>query len=264
MFSETYPPSLTFTGFMQKTKRSAATMDPEQLLAFSARPRSRKRKSLPDITDPLSLSQSCGIPEEPSLILNTLSEEEVEEDLQKLLSSSLDDLPLDSISSSQLSTVTPTPTSSEDQFEKSSEAGLPKTTPTPRSSASSTSPTAKRPNASSSFSTPALAKPQLQFINKSAPAMSRPKPQQGAGVYVQTQSAIQQRVRKRLREEGKVKRSSNCFIKYRTYMHPIIVARFGNQNNKEISRLAGRCWKNEPESVKSIYRQQAAEEKAYA
>ncbi|KAF9107405.1 hypothetical protein BGX29_006445 [Mortierella sp. GBA35] len=91
--------------------------------------------------------------------------------------------------------------------------------------------------------------------------MSRPKPQQGAGVYVQTQSAIQQRVRKRLREEGKVKRSSNCFIKYRTYMHPIIVARFGNQNNKEISRLAGRCWKNEPESVKSIYRQQAAEEK---
>ncbi|KAG0377079.1 hypothetical protein BGX24_006732 [Mortierella sp. AD032] len=81
------------------------------------------------------------------------------------------------------------------------------------------------------------------------------------GVYVQTHSAMQQKARKKIREEGKVKRTSNCFIKYRTYVHPIIVAHFGPQNNKEISRLAGRWWKNEPEEVKSLYRQQAAEEK---
>ncbi|KAF9156418.1 hypothetical protein BG015_005387 [Linnemannia schmuckeri] len=81
------------------------------------------------------------------------------------------------------------------------------------------------------------------------------------GVYVQTHSAMQQKARKKIREEGKVKRTSNCFIMYRNYMHPIIVARYGHQNNKEISRLAGRCWRNEPESIKKIYRQQAAEEK---
>ncbi|KAK3837117.1 MAG: high mobility group box domain-containing protein, partial [Linnemannia elongata] len=72
---------------------------------------------------------------------------------------------------------------------------------------------------------------------------------------------MQQKARKKIREEGKVKRTSNCFILYRTHIHPIIVARYGHQNNKEISRLAGRYWKNEPESVKSFYRQQAAEEK---
>lgn len=72
---------------------------------------------------------------------------------------------------------------------------------------------------------------------------------------------MQQKARKKIREEGKVKRTSNCFILYRTHIHPIIVARYGHQNNKEISRLAGRYWKNEPESVKSFYREQAAEEK---
>ncbi len=44
-------------------------------------------------------------------------------------------------------------------------------------------------------------------------------------------------------------------------MHPFIVAKYGNQNNKEISKLAGRSWRNEPEHVKAIYRQQAIEEK---
>ncbi|KAF9550849.1 hypothetical protein EC957_011396 [Mortierella hygrophila] len=72
---------------------------------------------------------------------------------------------------------------------------------------------------------------------------------------------MQQKARKKIREEGKVKRSSNCFILYRTHIHPFIVARYGHQNNKEISRLAGRYWKNAPESVKGFYRQQAAEEK---
>jgi len=41
---------------------------------------------------------------------------------------------------------------------------------------------------------------------------------------------------------------------------PEIVARFGNQNNKEISKLAAQCWKEEPEWVKSHFRQQALEE----
>ncbi|KAG0274437.1 hypothetical protein BGZ95_009798 [Linnemannia exigua] len=123
-------------------------------------------------------------------------------------------------------------------------------------SKSKVSSTPKRPTASGSSSP----RP-LQFINKSGPPAPRPKPQLPMGVYVQTHSAMQQKARKQIREEGKVKRTSNCFIKYRTYVHPIIVARFGNQNNKEISRLAGRWWKNEPEEVKSLYRQQAAEEK---
>ncbi|KAI8353673.1 hypothetical protein B0O80DRAFT_363597, partial [Mortierella sp. GBAus27b] len=55
-------------------------------------------------------------------------------------------------------------------------------------------------------------------------------------------------------------RPSNCFIKYRARMHPVIVARYGNQNNKEISKLAGQCWREEPEWVKSFFRQQALEE----
>ncbi|KAK3815289.1 MAG: high mobility group box domain-containing protein, partial [Benniella sp.] len=58
----------------------------------------------------------------------------------------------------------------------------------------------------------------------------------------------------------KIKRPSNCFIKYRTQVLPEIVARFGNQNNKEISKLAAQCWKEEPEWVKSHFRQQALEE----
>jgi hypothetical protein len=49
---------------------------------------------------------------------------------------------------------------------------------------------------------------------------------------------------------------------YRTDVHPIIVARFGHQNNKEISRLAGQWWKSEHISVKNFYRDQAAKEKA--
>ncbi|GJJ79120.1 hypothetical protein EMPS_11479 [Entomortierella parvispora] len=103
------------------------------------------------------------------------------------------------------------------------------------------------------------AKP-LQFINNLAPVVPRPKPTPNA-LYIQTQSAVQQKLRKQAREEGKIKRSSNCFIMYRTHIHPLLVARYGNQNNKEISRLAGRCWRNEPESVKSVYRQQAHQEK---
>ncbi|KAF9396145.1 hypothetical protein CPC16_004800 [Podila verticillata] len=99
----------------------------------------------------------------------------------------------------------------------------------------------------------------LQFINKVAPVIQRPA--ETFGPYVQSESAIRQKVRKQIREEGKIKRYSNCFIKYRTEMHPLIVGRYGHQNNKEISRLAGIWWRNEPEEVKRIYRQQAQDEK---
>ncbi|KAF8929676.1 hypothetical protein BGZ58_008783, partial [Dissophora ornata] len=99
----------------------------------------------------------------------------------------------------------------------------------------------------------------IQFINNIAPVVPRPKPPKG--VYIQTHSAMQQKARKQLRDEGKNKRSSNCFILYRTRMHPLIVAQYGNQNNKEISKIAGQCWKREPESVKTIYRQMAYDER---
>ncbi|KAG0012817.1 hypothetical protein BGZ82_002403 [Podila clonocystis] len=101
--------------------------------------------------------------------------------------------------------------------------------------------------------------PPLQFINKVAPVVSRPV--EPIGPYVQSQSAIRQKARKQIREEGKIKRYSNCFIKYRTDMHPQIVGQYGHQNNKEISRLAGIWWRNETEEVKRIYRQQAQDEK---
>ncbi|KAG0216535.1 hypothetical protein BGX28_000049 [Mortierella sp. GBA30] len=109
-----------------------------------------------------------------------------------------------------------------------------------------------------SATTSTVSKPLL-FINNVAAAVSRPKP--AADIYVQSQSAFQQKMQSPAREEGKIKKSSNCFIKYRTHMHPFIVAKYGNQNNKEISRLAGRSWRNEPEHIKAIYRQQANEEK---
>ncbi|KAG0048139.1 hypothetical protein BGZ83_006855 [Gryganskiella cystojenkinii] len=123
------------------------------------------------------------------------------------------------------------------------------------------------PSASSSASSTTSSQPQpppptrtLQFINRHAPVVPRPKPQPSSD-YVQSSSARQQQIRKQKREGDKIKRVSNCFIKYRTDMHPWIVRKYGNQNNKEISRLAGRCWRAEPESVKSVYRQQALEEK---
>lgn len=87
------------------------------------------------------------------------------------------------------------------------------------------------------------------------------RPAETFGPYVQSKSAIRQKVRKQIREEGKIKRYSNCFIKYRTEMHSLIVGRYGHQNNKEISRLAGIWWRHESEEVKRIYRQQAQDEK---
>ncbi|KAI1319450.1 hypothetical protein EDD11_004027 [Mortierella claussenii] len=128
------------------------------------------------------------------------------------------------------------------------------------------SPLVKKPSSSVAIARPntdiTIKTKPIQFINNTAPVVPRPKPAVvGLGTYVQTPSAIQQKTRRQLREDGKIKRYSNCFIKYRTRMHPLIVAKYGNQNNKEISKLAGQCWREEPEWVKSFYRQQAKEEK---
>ncbi|KAG0340904.1 hypothetical protein BG000_010800 [Podila horticola] len=109
------------------------------------------------------------------------------------------------------------------------------------------------------FFNPASSSSALVASVSPAPVVSRPV--EPIGPYVQSQSAIRQKARKQIREEGKIKRYSNCFIKYRTEMHPRIVGEYGHQNNKEISRLAGIWWRNESEEVKRIYRQQAQDEK---
>ncbi|KAF9117071.1 hypothetical protein BGX27_005621 [Mortierella sp. AM989] len=111
--------------------------------------------------------------------------------------------------------------------------------------------TFKQPNSSSSSF---VAKP-IKFINELAPDVPRPKPR--LGTYVPTHSAIQQRARKEKRDRGKIKRSDNCFIIYRTHMHPYIVAAYGPQNNEVISKIAGSLWNSTPEWIKDIYRQKA-------
>ncbi|KAF9117985.1 hypothetical protein BGW39_001600 [Mortierella sp. 14UC] len=234
-------------------------MDPEKL--HSTHPHLSKRTTIalntsaeqpslaPSQLATLDAFLGIAIPDEPSFILSTSSEAS-DSGLDNYLSSTPINIPSSSNPSSQ----------SADTEEPSQKPSFDASKPKASSHSSgflTHSSTPKRPNASGSSSP----RP-LQFINKSGPPAPRPKPQLPTGVYVQTHSAMQQKARKKIREEGKVKRTSNCFIKYRTHMHPIIVAHFGHQNNKEISRLAGRCWKNEPEEVKSIYRQQAAEEKA--
>ncbi|KAF9361572.1 hypothetical protein BGX26_001577 [Mortierella sp. AD094] len=108
---------------------------------------------------------------------------------------------------------------------------------------------------SSSKSTSSSVMKPIQFINETVPNKSRPKPRLGS--YVPTHSAIQQKPRREGRDGGKIKRSDNCFIIYRTHMHPYIVAEHGNLDNQVISKIAGVLWKSTPECVKDIYRQKA-------
>ncbi|KAG0292720.1 hypothetical protein BGZ96_003789 [Linnemannia gamsii] len=253
-----------FAGFGPKSKRPASMIESERQHSFSSHLHPHKRTTLPRTSarGPLSLSTplssnvliDTAIPDEPSL-------ESVDNSHSIFISSALG-IPLKSTPSTQSTTII-APTSSETCLSKSKSTSCPTESSTssspysPSSSFSASQPSSsKRLIASGSAST----RP-LQFINKSGPPAPRQKPQQPTGVYVQTVSAKQQKARKKIREEGKVKRSSNCFIMYRTDVHPIIVANFGHQNNKEISRLAGRWWRSEQESVKNFYRTQAAEEK---
>ncbi|KAG0298205.1 hypothetical protein BGZ98_000294, partial [Dissophora globulifera] len=105
----------------------------------------------------------------------------------------------------------------------------------------------------------------LQFINSLSPVVPRPKPPSssidGGGEYVPTDSAKQQKARKQQREEGKIKRTPNCFIIFRTRMHPMIAAQYGNLNNKEVSKIAGQLWADVPEEIKAQYKSLAKEEK---
>ncbi|KAG0009517.1 hypothetical protein BGZ80_002310 [Entomortierella chlamydospora] len=94
----------------------------------------------------------------------------------------------------------------------------------------------------------------IRFIHERAPNMPCPKPH--LGTDTPAQPATQQRARRR-RNGGKIKRSDNCFIIYRTHMHPYIVARHGNLNIQMISKIAGVLWESAPEHVKDIYRQKA-------
>ncbi|KAG0073672.1 hypothetical protein BGZ92_003741, partial [Podila epicladia] len=223
-------PSLTFSG-VRRSKRSASSVDPAQ--SDNA---SNKRHS-PSPPQPSSLLLSTSSSNAPSSVNATTLD-------NTITPSEPNPLPSSSIANTN---ATFSPSSS------SSSTLLSQNTRTESAKVRST-----KSDTSSTSSTTSPTKP-LQFINKVAPAVSRPV--EPNGPYVQSQSAIRQKARKQIREEGKIKRYSNCFIKYRTEMHPRIVGEYGHQNNKEISRLAGIWWRNESEEVKRIYRKQAHDEK---
>ncbi|KAF9160126.1 hypothetical protein DFQ26_005857 [Actinomortierella ambigua] len=81
-----------------------------------------------------------------------------------------------------------------------------------------------------------------------------PPPKTTAGLpYVQTEEARKQQLRRRARDQDRVKRAANSFMLYRKSIHATLVELYGKLNNKDISRLAGRRWKEEPAEVKAIY-----------
>ncbi|KAF9175930.1 hypothetical protein BGX21_008672 [Mortierella sp. AD011] len=107
---------------------------------------------------------------------------------------------------------------------------------------------------SSSKSTSSSVMKPIRFIHERAPNTPCPRPR--LGTDIPAQSVTQQRGRRR-RNGGKTKRSNNCFIIYRTHMHPYIVARHGNLDVQMISKIAGVLWESAPEHIKDIYRQKA-------
>ncbi|KAG0229866.1 hypothetical protein BGW41_002855 [Actinomortierella wolfii] len=120
-------------------------------------------------------------------------------------------------------------------------------------------PHSSKDTSSTTSSTPS--KP-MQFIHNLAPEVVIPPPKNTVGVpYVQSAEARKQQLRRQIRDRFRVKRSPNCFIIYRNEIHPKLVAMYGNRNNKEISRMAGACWKAEPPEVKNQYKQQAKVER---
>ncbi|KAF9294632.1 hypothetical protein BGZ88_003591 [Linnemannia elongata] len=270
---ESYSPSLLFGSLGPKSKRSASAMESDRQLGIMYNLHPHKRTTLPHVSNSELLSFPSppsaivpihtAIPDEPSLLHSTPFEE-----VDSSPSASISLPPVEIPSRPTLSTpstiIIPAKSIDKSTYKSKPPSRRPTDPATPSFSSSSPSSISSSPSPSSSKrrTTPGSSSTRpLQFINKSGPPPPRPKPQQPPGIYIQTHSAMQQKARKKIREEGKVKRSSNCFILYRTHIHPVIVARYGHQNNKEISRLAGRYWKNAPESVKSFYRQQAAEEK---
>ncbi|KAG0345050.1 hypothetical protein BG004_004010 [Podila humilis] len=154
------------------------------------------------------------------------------------------------------STISPPPTASSSSSSFFAPVSRPPSTHTKFTKSKSVK---SRSNLSPTSTSTSGMKP-LQFIHKVAPPT--PRPVEIIGPYVQSQSAIRQKARKQLREEGKIKRISNCFIIYRTAVHPTIVERFGHLNNKEISCIAGAWWRNESDETKMHYRKLALDEKS--
>ncbi|KAL0081246.1 Sex minus [Phycomyces blakesleeanus] len=61
----------------------------------------------------------------------------------------------------------------------------------------------------------------------------------------------------------KIRRPKNAFMLYRQAVHPSILSSNSTIHNKEISRTAGKMWKNEKEEVRKYYERKADEEKLY-
>lgn len=79
-----------------------------------------------------------------------------------------------------------------------------------------------------------------------------------AAVYFPpTASALHQKRRKALKQKLRVPRPKNCFMLYRSKVLPMIMAEFGNINNKIISKIAAERWRAESEHIKTWYRDMA-------
>ncbi|CAO3568206.1 unnamed protein product [Mortierella alpina] len=266
--ADIFPPSLAFAGFCRKVKRTISLDQREcaskQLSKHTKCRSSKKRSHSSHAPVTVSSRDSSDTPPKSSAHASTsCSKAPRSSPRSPPVVGSNGELPAPRGSSDQNSDNGPIDialTSNSDRVSVATTSSLLSSASRRRrsSATSSSTPSVEGTTMITTTTSTTSTKPIL-FINNVAPVVPRPKP--SATVYVQSQSALQQKVRKQLRERGKIKRSSNCFIKYRTYMHPLIVAKYGNQNNKEISKLAGRSWRNEPEHVKAIYRQQASEEK---
>ncbi|KAF9964573.1 hypothetical protein BGZ70_006245, partial [Mortierella alpina] len=266
--ADIFPPSLAFAGFCRKVKRTISLDHTEcasKQLSKRTKCRSSKKRSLSPHASPSVSSQYFLETPSKSLTHANTAGSKARRSFPRspAIVSSGGEWPALSESSEYNGDNGPADTALTNESDRASvsttSGSLPSASRRRRSSATSSSTSSVEGTTMTTTTTSTTSTKPILFINNVAPVVPRPKP--STTVYVQSQSALQQKERKQLRERGKSKRSSNCFIKYRTYMHPLIVAKYGNQNNKEISKLAGRSWRNEPEHVKAIYRQQASEEK---
>ncbi|KAG0298909.1 hypothetical protein BGZ96_004216 [Linnemannia gamsii] len=94
-------------------------------------------------------------------------------------------------------------------------------------------------------------------VTASSPAASTSFSAASAIYFPPTASALHQKRRKALKQELRVPRPKNCFMLYRSKVLPMIMAEFGNINNKIISKIAAERWRAESEHVKTWYRDMA-------
>ncbi|KND02843.1 uncharacterized protein SPPG_01923 [Spizellomyces punctatus DAOM BR117] len=95
-------------------------------------------------------------------------------------------------------------------------------------------------------------KPQLSLELGNSSGVNRTKSKPRAGPSHKPEA---------LNKRWRTPRPLNPFIIYRREKHTYILARNHGIPNNEISKLVGQMWANEPESVKSVYRQRSEEEK---